>query len=151
MAVRLEGDPPVQSRRAFRLRQLVGTQFPNSLTHDHPPSPVASTLPLERGSVNQRPAPIAGGGLALTVLGLSSFLVDAVFAARGCLGSAGRGKDPPMSPHIIGRPNDDLLDILLGHGADPEQAFIGRREQGLEESDGFEDRLLGEEPTVPEQ
>ncbi|MBW3581174.1 MAG: hypothetical protein KY431_09060 [Actinobacteria bacterium] len=56
-----------------------------------------------------------------------------------------------MSAHIIGRPNDDLLDILLGHGADPEQAFIGGREQGLEEGDGFEDRLLGEEPTVPEQ
>ena len=56
-----------------------------------------------------------------------------------------------MSAHIIGRPDDDLLDILLGHGAEPEQAFIGGREQGLGESDGFEDRLLGEEPTVPEQ
>jgi hypothetical protein len=31
-----------------------------------------------------------------------------------------------MSAHIIGRPNDDLLDIMLGHGdaADPEQEFI---------------------------
>ena len=29
-----------------------------------------------------------------------------------------------MSAHIIGRPNDDLLHIVLGHGADPEQAFI---------------------------
>ena len=56
-----------------------------------------------------------------------------------------------MSAHIIGRANDDLLDILLGRGADPEQAFIGGREQGPEEGDGFEDRLLGEEPTVPEQ
>ena len=56
-----------------------------------------------------------------------------------------------MSAHIIGRPNDDLLDILLGHGADPEQAFIGGREQGLEEADGFEDRLLDEEPPVSEQ
>jgi len=42
--------------------------------------------------------------------------------------------------HIIGRPDDDLLDVMLGHGADPEQAFIGGSEQGLEESDGFEDR-----------
>ncbi len=56
-----------------------------------------------------------------------------------------------MSAHIIGRPNDDLLDILLGHGTEPEQAFIAGREQGLEEGDGAEDRLLGEEPTVPEQ
>lgn len=32
-----------------------------------------------------------------------------------------------MSAHIIGRPHDDLLDILLGHGADPEQALIGGR------------------------
>jgi hypothetical protein len=52
--------------------------------------------------------------------------------------------------HIIGRPNDDLLDVILGHGADPEQAFIGGSEQGLEEGDGFEDRLLAEEPTVPQ-
>ncbi len=51
--------------------------------------------------------------------------------------------------HIVGRPHDDLLDVILGHGADPEQAFIGGSEQGLED-DGFEDRLLGEEPTVPE-
>ncbi len=51
--------------------------------------------------------------------------------------------------HIIGRPNDDLLDVMLGHGADPEQAFIDGSEQGLEEGDGFEDRLLGDEPTVP--
>lgn len=60
-----------------------------------------------------------------------------------------------MSAHIIGRPNDDLLDILLGDGADPEQAFIGGQElgleEGLEEGDGFEDRPLGEELTVPEQ
>ncbi len=56
-----------------------------------------------------------------------------------------------MSAHIIGRPNDDLLDILLGHGAEPEQAFIGGGDQGLEEGDGFEDRLPGEEPTVPKQ
>lgn len=56
-----------------------------------------------------------------------------------------------MSAHIIGRPNDALLDILLGHGAEPERAFIGAREQGPEQRDGFEDRLLGEEATVPEQ
>ena len=41
-----------------------------------------------------------------------------------------------MSAHIIGRPNDDLLDILLGHGADPEQAFIAGGEQSLEEDGG---------------
>ena len=52
--------------------------------------------------------------------------------------------------HIIGRPNDDLLDVMLGHGADPEQAFIDSSDQGLEEGDSFEDRLPGEEPTVPE-
>jgi len=45
--------------------------------------------------------------------------------------------------HIIGRPNDDLLDVMLGHGADPEQAFIGGSEQGLAEGDGFEDRPAG--------
>jgi hypothetical protein len=56
-----------------------------------------------------------------------------------------------VSAHIIGRPDDDLLDILLGHGAEPEQAFIGGRQQGLEEGDGFEGRLRGEDPTVPEQ
>lgn len=50
---------------------------------------------------------------------------------RGRLGSADLGKDSPMSAHIIGRPNDDLLDILLGDGADPEQAFIGGREQRI--------------------
>ena len=76
----------------------------------------------------------------------SSAVVDAVVTA-GRLGSAGPGKDPPMSAHIIGRPDDDVLDILLGHDADPEQALIGGPEQSPEEGDGFEDRLLGEEPT----
>ena len=51
--------------------------------------------------------------------------------------------------HIIGRPNDDLLDVVLGHGADPEQTFIRGSQQGLEDGDGFEDRLPGE-PTVSE-
>ncbi|HUQ63370.1 MAG TPA: hypothetical protein VM121_06435 [Acidimicrobiales bacterium] len=46
--------------------------------------------------------------------------------------------------HIIGRPNDDLLDIMLGHDADPEQAFIGGSEQGVEQGDGFEDRVRAE-------
>lgn len=41
-----------------------------------------------------------------------------------------------MSAHIIGRPGDDLLDILLGHGADPEQAFIADRQQGREDGGG---------------
>ncbi len=52
--------------------------------------------------------------------------------------------------HIIGRPNDDLLDVMLGHGADPEQAFIGGSEQGLEEGGGFEDRVRADGPTAPE-
>ena len=56
----------------------------------------------------------------------------------------------PMSAHIIGRPNDDLLDIMLGHGADPEQALIRGSETGLEEGDGSEDHLPDDEPTVPE-
>ena len=53
--------------------------------------------------------------------------------------------------HIIGRPNDDLLDVILGDGADPEQAFIGGSEQNLEEGDSSEKRLLDDKPTVPEQ
>ena len=56
-----------------------------------------------------------------------------------------------MSAHIIGRPNDDLLDLMLGHGADPEQAIIAGCEKGPEEGDGFEDRVLVEEPTVREE
>ena len=48
--------------------------------------------------------------------------------------------------HLVGRPNDDLLDVILADGADPEQAFIAGSEQGLEEGDGFE----GEEPTAPD-
>lgn len=55
-----------------------------------------------------------------------------------------------MSVHIIGRPNDGLLDIILGEGADPEQAIIRGSEQGPEEGDGFEEHLPGEEPTAPE-
>ena len=52
--------------------------------------------------------------------------------------------------HIIGRPDDHLLEVMLGDGADPEQAFIGGSDQGLEEDDGSEDRLVGDEPTVAE-
>lgn len=55
-----------------------------------------------------------------------------------------------MSAHIIGRPDDDVLDIIFSHGADPEQAFISLSEQGREEGDGFEDHLPDDEPTVPE-
>jgi len=51
--------------------------------------------------------------------------------------------------HIIGRPNDDLLDIMLGVGSDPEQAFIRGSEQGRDDSDGVEDDLAGDEATVP--
>jgi hypothetical protein len=39
-----------------------------------------------------------------------------------------------MSAHIIGRPNDDLLDIILGDGADPEQAFIAGSQHGPQEA-----------------
>ena len=52
--------------------------------------------------------------------------------------------------HIIGRPNDDLLDIMLGHGADPEQASIRGSEKGREEGGDSEDDLPGDEPTVPD-
>ncbi|HVM05678.1 MAG TPA: hypothetical protein VM242_10935 [Acidimicrobiales bacterium] len=52
-----------------------------------------------------------------------------------------------MSAHVIGRPHDDLLDVLLGPGAEPEQAFIAGREEGPEEGGGGEDHPLGEEPT----
>ena len=55
-----------------------------------------------------------------------------------------------MSAHIIGRPDEGLLAIMLGQGADPEQAFIRGSEQGREEGDGFEDHLRGDAPTVPE-
>lgn len=55
-----------------------------------------------------------------------------------------------MSAHIIGRPDDDLFEIMLGHGADPEQAFIRGPEPGREEGDGSEDNLPCDEPTVPE-
>ena len=55
-----------------------------------------------------------------------------------------------MSAHIIGRPEDGLLDIMLGHGGDPEQAFIRGSEQGPEKGDGFKDHLPDDEPTVPE-
>ena len=50
-----------------------------------------------------------------------------------------------MSAHIIGRPNDDLLDIMLGHGAEPEQAFIRGSEQCREVGDGCGDHLPGDE------
>jgi hypothetical protein len=53
-----------------------------------------------------------------------------------------------MSEHD--RPIDELLDPVPDRPTDPEQAYDGGWEQGLEEGDGFEDHLLGEEPTVPE-
>ena len=52
--------------------------------------------------------------------------------------------------HINDLPIDDLIDPIPDRGTDPEQAYDGGWEQGLEEGDGFEDHLLGEEPTVPE-
>ena len=51
--------------------------------------------------------------------------------------------------HIIGRPDDHLLDVMLGHGADPERAFIDGSDQGLEEDDGSEDRSVDNEPRSP--
>ncbi len=53
--------------------------------------------------------------------------------------------------HIIGRPDDHLLDVMLGKGADPEQTLIHGPEQGREEGDGSEDHLPADEPAVPEQ
>jgi hypothetical protein len=50
-----------------------------------------------------------------------------------------------MSGHIIGRPDDDLLDIMLGHGADPEQGFIRGSEPEREKP--HEDKPAGDEPT----
>ena len=47
--------------------------------------------------------------------------------------------------NIIGRPNGDLLDVMLGDGADPEQAIIN----GSERRDGSEDDRRGDEPTAP--
>ena len=51
--------------------------------------------------------------------------------------------------HIIGRPNDGLLDIMLGQGADPEQAVIDAAEHAQEAGEGDEERVPGEEPTAP--
>ena len=51
--------------------------------------------------------------------------------------------------NIIGRPNDDLLDVMLGHGSDPEQAFSGGSQQGQDA--GHEERVLDDKPTVPEE
>ena len=48
--------------------------------------------------------------------------------------------------HIIGRPDDGLLDIMLGDGADPEQAFIRDRQPGPERHHGVDDRPTTEEP-----
>jgi hypothetical protein len=61
-----------------------------------------------------------------------------------------RREGAPAMSHMIGRPDDDLLEVMLGDGADPEQVFIGGSPQALEEGDGFEDRPPGDEPTLPE-
>ena len=55
-----------------------------------------------------------------------------------------------MCAHIIGRPDDDVLAIMLGHGADPEQAFIGGSEPGRKEGDGFDEDLRADDRTVPD-
>lgn len=45
---------------------------------------------------------------------------------------------------------DNLLDPVPDRPTDPEPAYDGGWEQGLEAGEGFEDHLLGEEPVVPE-
>ena len=52
--------------------------------------------------------------------------------------------------HIIGRPNDGLLDVMLGDGSDPEQAFIGGSQHDQEAADTPEDRQREEQPAGPE-
>jgi hypothetical protein len=47
-------------------------------------------------------------------------------------------------------PIDDLFDDVASRGTDPEAAYDGGWEQGMEEGDGFEDHLLGESPAPPE-
>lgn len=47
--------------------------------------------------------------------------------------------------HIIGRPDDGLLDVMLGPGGDPEQAIVagsgpGPEDEGEQEEDGSDDR-----------
>lgn len=57
-----------------------------------------------------------------------------------------------MGAHIIGRPDDDALAILLGDGgADPERAIIDDRGQDTREGDGSEDRPDGDEPQGAQQ
>lgn len=53
--------------------------------------------------------------------------------------------------HIIGRPDDDLLDVMLGPPSEPEQAFIGGSVPGAQEGDGVEDRPRGDQPAVAER
>ena len=112
---------------------------------------------MHQGATRRRssssPSQLVVGGLALVAPQLVTCHRRAAEAraAVGVYEAPARGRTPAMSGHIIGRPDDDQLDILLGPGAEPEQAFIGGRAQGPEEGDGFEDRLLGEAPTVPEQ
>ena len=53
--------------------------------------------------------------------------------------------------HVIGRPNDGLLDIMLGQGADPEQAFIDGSEEAQEAGAGGEPRVRPGEPTVKQK
>lgn len=97
--------------------------------------------------------PVAGAGSSADQLPEHSVapavLVDGALAALGVYEPPTAGKNPAMS-HIIGRPNDDLLDVMLGHDADPEQTFIGGSEHGLEEGYGFEARRPDDEPTVSE-
>jgi len=52
--------------------------------------------------------------------------------------------------HMIGRPDDGLLDVMLGQDADPERAFIDGSGPAQEAGDDGEERVQGDEPTVPE-
>lgn len=56
-----------------------------------------------------------------------------------------------MGAHIVGRPDDDLLDILLGPGAEPEQALIGDRDGGAGEGHRSGDPVDGEAAAGPER
>ena len=51
--------------------------------------------------------------------------------------------------HIIGRPNDDVLEVMLGHGADPEQAFIRGSQSGAEETTGSSSALAATSAPSP--
>lgn len=48
--------------------------------------------------------------------------------------------------HIIGRPGDDLLDVMIGGDTDPEQAIIDGSGPDSEEGASGDDRVEGAPP-----